>query len=134
MTIFTERAIQPMKPDKKSLLIPILLICLGVGWLLTTLKVAPGIDWVWTLGLAVVGLLTFVVGGFDKVTVVIGPFFVAASCLSILRQTERLQVDVEVPILVVLAGCLLLVARSPAVPIPKWFDQDPKTGNPDTKR
>jgi len=110
-----------MKPDKKSLMLPILLIAVGVGWLLTTLNVVPGIDWVWTLGLAAVGLLTFAVGGFDKVTVVIGPFFMLASCLSILRQTERLHVDVEVPILVIIAGVLLWVARSPSIPAPKWL-------------
>ena len=115
-----------MTPDKKTLLLPILLITVGAEWLLTTLGVTPGIDWVWTLGLAVVGLLTFAVGGFDKVTVVFGPFFIFASCLSILRQTDRLHVDIEVPILVIIAGVLLLIARMPAIPIPKWIIQDPK--------
>lgn len=110
-----------MKPDKKTLLLPILLIAVGAGWLLTTLGVVPGIDWVWTLGLAAVGLLTFAVGGLDKVTVVIGPCFILASFLSILRQTDRLRLDVEVPILVIAAGVLLLVARSPAIPIPSWI-------------
>ena len=120
-----------MKPDKKTLLLPVLLITVGTGWLLTTLGVAPGIDWVWTLGLAVVGLLTFAVGGFDKVTVVIGPFFILASCLSVLRQTDRLHVDVEVPILVIIAGFLLLIARTTVVPIPKWIVQDPKANSAD---
>jgi hypothetical protein len=120
-----------MKPDNKTLLIPILLITVGTGWLLTTVGVAPGIDWVWTLGLAVVGLLTFAMGGFDKVTVVIGPFFILASCLSILRQTGRLHLDVEVPILVIIAGILLMVARMPAIPIPKWLAQDPEANNQD---
>src|SRR5262245_57110836 len=115
-----------MKSDKKTLLIPILLITLGAGWLLTTMGVAPGIDWAWTLGLAVAGLLTMVVGGCDKVTVVIGPFFIVASCLSILRQTGRMELDVEVPILVILMGILLLVARLPAIPAPQWMNQEPK--------
>jgi len=121
-----------MKPDKKTLLLPILLIAVGVGWLLTTLGVAPGIDWVWTLGLAVVGLLAFVVAGFDKVTVVVGPFFVLASCLSILRQTGRLRLDIEVPILVILAGVLLLIARSPAIPVPGWLVEAQKANRKDT--
>jgi hypothetical protein len=114
-----------MKPDKKTLVIPILLITVGAGWLLTTLGVGAEIDWIWTLGLAIIGLLTFVVGGFDKVTVVIGPFFIVASAMSILRQTGRLDLDVEVPVLVILAGILLLVARLPGVPIPKWILPDP---------
>jgi glycerol-3-phosphate acyltransferase PlsY len=108
-----------MKADKRTLIVPILLIALGLGWLLTTLGVAPGINWVWTLGLAVVGLLVFVVSGWDKFTAVVGPFFIATSCLSLLRQTGRLSVDVELPILIVVLGVLLLIARHPAIPIPK---------------
>jgi hypothetical protein len=114
------------KPDKKTLLLPILLITVGTGWLLTTLGVAPGVDWIWTLGLGIIGLMTFVVGGFDKVTAVVGPFLIIASCLSLLRQTGRLHVDVEVPILVIIAGALVLVARVSAIPIPKWIIQDSK--------
>jgi len=108
-----------MQADKRTLIVPILLIALGVGWLLTTLGVAPGVNWVWTLCLAVVGLLVFVVSGWDKFTAVVGPFFIVASCLSLLRQTGRLSADVELPILVVVLGVLLLIARNPAIPIPK---------------
>ena len=117
-----------MKPDRKTLLLPILLIAVGTGWLLTTVGFVPGIDWVWTIGLAIVGLSAFVVGGFDKVSVVIGPLFIFASCLSVLRQTGRLHFNVEVPILVIAAGILLLIARTPAIPVPKWIVQEP-TGN-----
>ena len=115
-----------MEPNKKTLLPPILLITIGAGWLLTTLGVVPGVDWIWTLGLAGVGLLTFAVGGFDKITVVIAPFFIIASCLSILRQTDRLHIDIEIPLLVMIAGILLLIARLPAIPNPKWIIQDAK--------
>lgn len=116
-----------MKTDKRTLVIPILLIVIGAGWLLTNIGVAPGINWCWTLALAAVGLLSFAVAGFDKVTVVFGPFFILASCLSVLRQAGYLQVDVEVPILVIIAGVLLLIARTPAIPIPKWIIQGPKS-------
>jgi hypothetical protein len=115
-----------MKPDKKSLLLPILLITIGVGWLLSTLGVAPRIDWIWTLGLAAAGVLTFAIGGLDKATVVIGPFFLAASCLSVLRQLGRLALDIEVPILVIFVGVLMLIARMPSIPSPKWMVDDTK--------
>jgi len=108
----------------KTLIIPILLITLGVGWLLTTLGIVPRIDWVWTLGLGLVGILVFVVGGFDKVTVAIGPFFLIASILSVLRQTGRLAMNIEVPVLVIAAGVLLLVARSNSIPAPTWLLED----------
>jgi hypothetical protein len=114
-----------MKPSNTTLALPLLLITVGTGWLLTTMGVAPGVNWVWTLGLAVVGLATFVIGGFDKVTIVLGPFMIIASCLSLLRQTGRLERDIEIPILVILSGVLILVARMPAVPLPKWIEQKP---------
>jgi hypothetical protein len=107
----------------KTLIVPILLITFGVGWLLTTLGVVPEIDWVWTLGVAIVGILAFALGGVDKVTVVVGPFFLLAAFLSILRQTDRLRIEMEVPILIIAAGVLLLVARLPVVPPPTWLIQ-----------
>ena len=115
-----------MSPDKQTLFLPILLLTVGTGWLLTNLGVAPNIDWVWILALAVIGVLTFALGGIDKSTVVIGPFFIFASCLSILRQTGRLHLNVEMPILVITLGILLLVARSPAIPAPRWMIENSK--------
>ncbi len=106
---------------KKTLILPVLLIAVRTGWLLTTLGIAPGIDWVWTLGLAVTGFLAFAVGGFDKVTFVTGLFLIITSMLSVMRQTGRVSVDVEIPILVIVSGVLLLVARNPMVPVPKWI-------------
>jgi hypothetical protein len=107
--------------NRAGLAVPVLIIAVGVGWLLTAVGYGPGINWVWTLGLGTVGVLTFVLSGFDKVSVVVGPFFLAASLLSVLRQTEVLSVNVEVPLLVICVGVLLLVARLPAVPAPGWL-------------
>ena len=118
----------PAAGDKRTLVIPIVIITVGVGWLLTTLGFAPGIDWIWTLGLAVCGVVTFAAGGWNKVTFVIGFFFIAASVLSVLRQTGRLTLNVEVPVLVILIGVLLLVARSPALPMPDWIIPDGPPG------
>jgi hypothetical protein len=98
------------KQTKGPLVLSILIITVGVGWLLTAQGVGPGI-----------GFLTFVLsGGFDKVSVVLGPFFIVASFLSILRQRGQLRVDTEVPILVILVGVLMLVARLPGVRTPRW--------------
>jgi hypothetical protein len=111
----------------KSLVVPVLLIMLGTGWLLTTLGIAPPIDWVWTLGIAFTGILVFVLSGFNKVSVAVGPFFLLASGLSVLRQTGRLSIELEVPILVIAAGVLMLVAHSRSIPSPHWLVDSPST-------
>jgi hypothetical protein len=103
------------------LAIPILIIAVGLGWLLTAQGFGPGINWVWTLGLGVVGILTFLLSGLDKVSVVLGPFFLLASLLSVLRQTGNLTLDIEVPLLVISIGVLLLFAQIPAIPKPRWL-------------
>jgi len=110
------------KQSKGPLVLAILIVALGVGDLLTVRGFVPGIDWAWTLGLAVVGLLTFVLsGGVDKVSVVVGPLLLVASLLSVLRQTSGLDVNTEVPLLVITLGVLIFVAQLGAVPSPKWI-------------
>ncbi|QDT40077.1 hypothetical protein Pan241w_01300 [Gimesia alba] len=111
-------AISAPKSNRKTLVLPLLIIAIGSGWLLTTLGLVPGLNWIWVLGLAIIGLLSFAVSGLDKSSVVIGPFFLIASCLSVLRQTEQLSFDVEVPVLVIVIGVLLLIARSKSIPSP----------------
>jgi len=112
-----------MNPKRSaSLGVPILTIAIGVGWLLTAVGYVPAINWAWTIGLAAVGLLTFALSGLDKASVVIGPFFLLASVLSVLRQTGALDVNVEVPLLVIGVGVLLALARLPLIPLPGWLE------------
>ncbi len=110
------------KQPKGPLALGILTIAVGVGWFLTVRGYTPGVNWVWTLGLLAMGLLTFVVsGGVDKVSVLIGPFFLASSLLSLARQSGYLEPRVEAPVLVTLVGALLLVAQMRFIPLPKWL-------------
>lgn len=112
-----------MKPHPKGpLVISLLIIVVGVGWLLTAQGIGPAINWVWTLGLGSVGIITFTLaGGIEKYSFVVGFFFLFASVLSILRQSGGLSINTEVPILVIAIGVLLLIAQSPFVPTPKWY-------------
>lgn len=110
-----------MSGDRTSYIIPVLLIAVGIGWLLGTLGFGPQVLWVWTFSLGALGILAFVVGGFDKVTVVIGPIFLLASVLSYLRQSGQLSPNVEVPGLMVATGLLLLLAHHPSIPVPLWL-------------
>lgn len=122
-------SVDPPKPSRGLLVLAVLIITLGVGWLLTALAVGPGIEWVWTLGLGAAGVLTFVLsGGLDKLSVVFGPFLLVGSVLSIFRQAGSLRIDIEVPILVIVLGALLLIAQMPFVPLPRWFVPLPGDG------
>ena len=113
-----------MHSSQKTVAFSVLLIALGTGWLLSSLGYLPQIAWLWVLGLAVIGVSVFLVSGVDKVSIVLGPFFLAASGLSILRQAGTIPFNVEVPVFVILSGLLLLIASRPSVPPPAWFIPD----------
>ena len=115
-----------MHQNPRVLAFAIILTATGVGWLLMSLGLSTNVNWVWTLLLAGLGIVAIVMsGGLDKFSVVAGPFFLAASGLSILRQSGRLSDDVEVPILVIIVGVLLFVAQTRYVPVPRWFGLPP---------
>ena len=113
-----------MHQDRTSLILGTLLVALGGGWLLGSLGFFPSVDWAWSLGLAVIGLLAVVLSGFDKFSFVVSGFFGLASILSVLRQARLIKVEIEVPLLVLAAGVLLIAARSAAIPLPRWIRQD----------
>ena len=69
--------------NKGTLVVPILMIVVGIGWLLSTLNIIPEINWLWTAG-----LLPFALGGLGKVNIVVGRWFLSASVLSVLRQSR----------------------------------------------
>lgn len=115
----------PQPSPKKPIVLGILIMTVGLGWLLTAQGVGEGINWVWTLGLGVVGILTFVLsGGIDKASIVIGPIFITGSILSILRQSGQLKSDIEIPLMVILIGLLLILAQLRQIPVPRWLMTD----------
>ena len=91
--------------------IPIVIVILGTAWLLDTLGVVPGFRWVRTVGLATAGVLTIVLGGVNKLTLVMGPFLITASLCSALKQLGRLDPSMEWPILLIIMGCLLILVQ-----------------------
>ncbi|MFM7137371.1 MAG: hypothetical protein ACKO1M_09945 [Planctomycetota bacterium] len=110
-----------MPEDRTVLVLGILLVALGGGWLLSSMGFIPAVEWAWTIGLAVVGVLAVTLSGFDKVSFVVGGFFGLASLFSMLRQLAVMPAAVEVPSLVLSAGVVLLLARSRALPLPRWI-------------
>lgn len=110
-----------MNHSKRIFLIALLFILFGLGWLLNVMQVVADIDWVWTLGLAWVGFMVFILLGVDKVTFVAGSLLLVMSFFSVMRQTGKLPINYEVPILTILAGVLILVSHLAPLPRPKWL-------------
>jgi hypothetical protein len=117
-----------MSKSKEPLILSGAMIILGLAWLLNSFQVIPGVNWVWTLPLGALGLITLGFGGFNKVTVVIGPFLMIASVLSVMRQTDRLSADREVPLLMIVLGLLMLASYFLPLPIPDWAKHSSPAG------
>jgi len=105
----------------KGAVVPVLIIVLGVTWLLNVLQLLPAVDWIWTIGLAAVGILTLVVGGINRLTVVVGPFLMVGSVCSVLRQLGSLSVDREVPVLITFLGIFMLIAQILGLSLPEFL-------------
>lgn len=101
-------------------LAPTLVTTVGSGWLLTTRGVIPGVQWVWVLVLAALGAFVLFVG-IDKVSIAVGPSLMAASVLSMLRQTGWIAIDTELPVLTMFVGALWTAAYLLPVPLPAWI-------------
>ena len=103
------------------IMVAILVIALGTAWLLNTLNVIPGVDWLWSGGLGVAGVLVFAGKGVTKFTFVIGLFLLIASIGSILRQIGMLRPNIELPVLFIVFGVLILVSILLPLPSPEVF-------------
>jgi chromate transport protein ChrA len=121
-----------MGSKRVALILPNLVIIIGIGWLLTARGVFPMVNWIWTLALAAVGVLIIALLGLDQATFVVGPFFIVSSVLSVLRQTGQIELNTEVPILVILLGLLMFFAQILKLPPPTWLEPLPTP--PDTAK
>ena len=93
----------------KKLIVPVLTILVGISWLLNSLGIMPGVDWIWTIGLAVTGIICILTGGKNKLSYVTGPFLLVASMSSFLRQSGKISIDLEIPLLITVFGILMLI-------------------------
>jgi hypothetical protein len=111
-----------MNTRKTPPILGILITTIGCGWLLTAKDFLPGVNWVWSLGLMVLGILAFVVSrGIDKFSLTVGPFLMVAGVLSALRQTGHLSVETEMLILLITFGVQLVIAQTSNTQLPSWM-------------
>lgn len=96
--------------------LPIILIVLGVAWLLKSLNWLPEVHWVWIIGLTAAGVAILGLDGVTKSSIVAGPLLILAGVLSFCRQYYGLGWRFIIPVMLIAAGTLMLVARSPSIP------------------
>lgn len=112
----------------KRIAIPLLIIAVEVGWLLTAQGVLPGVNWVWVMALAGLGVMLMAWCGIDRGSVVLGPFLITAAVLSLLRQSEQITLDLELPLLVIAFGVQLMIAVLLPLRTPRWLYDPPGDG------
>lgn len=100
----------------KDAALPVVMIMLGLAWLLDSLNWLPDIHWLWIIGLAGAGVAILVLDGITKSSVVAGPLLIVAALMSFLRQHYLLGWRFIIPMMLIAAGVLMLVARSSAIP------------------
>jgi hypothetical protein len=86
------------------------LVGVGIVWLLATLGYLPEINWIWVLGLLSLGILPLGIAGLNKITFIVSGFFTCASIASVLTQTNRVELNVAIPSLVIAAGFFTLLS------------------------
>lgn len=96
--------------------LPVTLIVVGLGWLLWEFRLFPDVDWIIGLGFIAGGIAVMAIDGINKNSVVIGPFLVAVGIAWLLHDRYGTNWRYIVPVMLVLLGALMLVARSPKVP------------------
>lgn len=105
----------------QPIVVSLLTIGVGVAWLLNKMAIVPGVNWVWIAALAATGMVILALSGLNKLTVVTGPFLIVAAAMSYMRQTGQMNLDHEVPILVIVLGVLMLFAAATKIPSPAWM-------------
>lgn len=96
--------------------LPVTLIVVGLGWLLWEFRLFPDVDWIIGLGFIAGGIAVMAIDGVNKNSVVIGPFLVAIGIAWLAHDRYGIHWRLLIPVMLVLLGALMLVARSPKVP------------------
>jgi hypothetical protein len=119
--------------SRKTLVVPLVIICAGIGFLLNYAGYYTHIHWPIVLGLAGLGA-GVLLSGFNKITFVVSISAFAAAGLLYMFDTEMIDRTPAIIVLVVVFGGLLLASR--VLPQPAWNQpqHDKKPTGPDAKR
>jgi hypothetical protein len=96
--------------------LPITLIVVGSAWLLWYFRLFPDIDWIIAAGLVLGGIVILYMDGLTKSSIVSGPILIATGIAWALHDRWHVTWLVLMPMLLVLLGVLMLIARRANIP------------------
>jgi hypothetical protein len=96
--------------------LPITLIVIGSAWLLWHFRLFPDIDWIVAVGLILGGIAILYLDGITKNSIVSGPILIASGIAWTLHDQWHVTWFVLMPMLLVLLGVLMLIARRGTIP------------------
>jgi hypothetical protein len=97
---------------QRSAAFPIVLIAIGGGWLVNELQLMPQMGTLIILGLIAAGVAVLAFEGINKSSVITAPMLIATGFAVYLKDYHGLGLKLAIPALMVLAGLLMLLARS----------------------
>jgi hypothetical protein len=97
--------------------LPVTLIVVGALWLTWYLGWFPDVDWIIAAGLIGGGVAVLVFDGVTKSSIVVGPLLIVAGLAWTLHDRYRVSWSFLTPVLLIVAGALMLLARHPRIPL-----------------
>ena len=101
---------------QSSLALPLFLIIAGVLWLLKSMDLFPSTVNIIAFALFASGVLVFVLDGFNKQTIVSAPLLMYIGGVLYLVNEYEYATTPFIALGMVISGCLMLLARSNAIP------------------
>jgi hypothetical protein len=96
--------------------LPVTLIVVGAIGLVWYFGWFPDIDSVTAIGLIVAGVLVLAMDGLTKSSVVLGPTLITLGVMWWLHDHYRVRWSLLIPVLLIVIGVLMLVARKGTLP------------------
>lgn len=96
--------------------LPITLIVLGILGLVWYFGWIPDFDTMTSIAFIAGGVLVLVMDGITKSSIVLGPTLIAVGVAWWVHDQQHVRLRLLVPVLLIVIGLLMLVARSPRIP------------------
>ena len=96
--------------------LPVTLIVVGVLGLVWYFGWIPDFDAMTSIGFIAGGVLVLVMDGITKSSIVLGPTLISVGIAWWVHDQQHVRLRLLVPVLLIVIGLLMLVARNPRIP------------------